>query len=756
MQQIWEILYLFERPLPKSSAKPQHQRLISAIYELKARVSMATPRLTVTLLKACTLSLAVGAASQGLTQTVADQPLDESTITYPVGFFDEFSPVSVNDMVDRIPGISLALNRRGRDNRNGRGLGSGEGEILINGQRITGKSNQGRNQLSRISADQVAYIEIIRGTSEEMDIRGGGQVVNIVLLDQQSRASISTELNLDHHRDGTLDPGANASVTGQSGKLNYLFHIEAEPRYDNQYSNEVSRDANGNLLETREEERIRDQTDYETSANLGYQFENSMIQLSGLYGGNSPPQDTDRAINNYSNGALETEFEREKRQSERTNWEIGGDYEYGFANDATFRFLFIANDRDFENTRERFAVLDDFENKDLFLFNSGRDRERIARSSYTWDLAANQGIEIGLERAQTIRDSDLEMGLDIEGIPSPDYGNLIPVVISNSGSSVEEIRYENFVVHNWQINDRMSLESSLIYETSTIEQSGDVSNKRDFDFLRPKLDYRFNITKSFQLRAKIEKNISQLSFSDFSATTDNSDDDQNVQAGNPEIVQEQTWNYELNLEYRLPSNIGVLNSQMYYRSIEDVIDRIDVSPDPTDLQSARGNIGDGERYGINLDASTTLGYVGLPSALLSMGVSLQDSQIIDPFLATNRRLRNNGRWFGRMSFRHDISAWGLSYGVNYSNSGNGGSGRAQIDIIDIERDIYDYSLSTFVEKKAFNGITFRFDIQNANDRQRCRERTRFLGATVLGLVEEIESQCSGNGVKYALKARKSF
>ena len=80
--------------------------------------------------------------------------------------------------------------------------------------------------------------------------------------------------------------------------------------------------------------------------------------------------------------------------------------------------------------------------------------------------------------------------------------------VQSTAAAVEETRYENFVVHNWQINDRMSLESSLIYETSTIEQSGDVSNKRDFDFLRPKLDYRFDITQSFQLRAKIEKNVS--------------------------------------------------------------------------------------------------------------------------------------------------------------------------------------------------------------------------------------------------------
>ncbi len=714
-----------------------------------------TRRLCRQFIQLSTLSLAIATASQSLAQADVDETVNESTVVYKADFFTEYSPVSVNDMINRIPGIGLALNNRGGGNS--RGLGSGEGEVLINGQRTTGKSNEGRSQLSRISADQVDYIEIIRGTSEEMDIRGGGQVVNIVLLDSRSRSNISAEVNMDRYRDGTLDPGGNLSFTGQTGDLNYLFHIEAEPRYNNQFSNEISRDASGNILETRNEENIRDQTDFQTSFNLGYQFEKSMIQFNGLYGESKPPSDVDRIITDFSSGTAVTATEREDNQSDRNNWEIGGDYEYRFDKGGKYRFLFIVNDRKFANTRERFDVFADSEEKDLFLFSAGRDRERIARTSYTWDLASNQGVELGVELAQTIRDSDLRLGVQSStGTPSAAFGGLVPVDINNASSSVEEIRYENFAVHNWQLNDRMSLESSLIYETSTITQRGDVNNKRDFNFLRPKLDYRFDLTQSLQFRATVKKDVSQLSFSDFSASTDNSDDDQDTQAGNPDIAQEQSWSYEANLEYRLPNNVGVLNSSVYYRDIKDVIDRIDVSSSPTDLQSARGNIGDAERYGINLDASIRLGYIGLPSALLSVGLSAQDSAVIDPFLGTERRLRHNGRWFGRANFRHDITQYDLSYGFNYFNSAHDGSGLTQIDIIDIEREIGEYGVSFFLEKKAFDGITFRFDIQNANNQQRCRERTRFVGATIAGIVEEIEDSCSGSGVKYALKIRHTF
>jgi len=685
---------------------------------------------------------------------VDDAAVDDSTVVYGADYFAEYSPVSVNDMIDRIPGIGLALNRRGGGG--GRGLGSGEGEVLINGQRITGKSNEGRDQLSRISADQVDYIEIIRGTSEEIDIRGGGQVVNVVLLDTPSRSNISTELNLDRYWDGTYDPGAKLSVSGQSGNFNYLFHVEAEPRYQNRYMDETSVDPSGNLLETRTENEIRDQTQFQTSLNVGYQFTNSMLQLSGLYGESSPPTDTDRQITDYSSGSPIYATEREANENDRSNWEVGGDYEYGFNNGSKYRFLFIVNDREWQNTRERFDVFTDSEVKDLYLYNYGRDRERIFRTSYTWELASNQGMELGVERAQTIRDGDLRLGLNTSGTPNANYGGLVPVSVSNTNSTVEEIRVENFAVHNWQLNDLMSLESSLIYETSTISQSGDVNNSRDFAFLRPKLDYRYNINQSLQLRATIEKTVSQLSFSDFSASADNSDDDQNTQAGNPDIAQEQAWNYEMNLEYRLPNDIGVLNSSVYYREIEDVIDRIDVSTGPDNLASARGNIGDGKRWGMNLDASSRLGFVGLPNALLSVGYGTSDSEVIDPFLGTKRRLQNSGRGFGRMNFRHDITGLSLSYGVNVGIPVNGGTGREQIDIIDIETERNETNVNLFLEKKAFGGITFRFDVQNLTANENCRERTRFVGATVAGIVEEVEDACWGNGTKYALKMRHTF
>lgn len=52
---------------------------------------------------------------------------DDSTVTYPAAYFAEYSPVSVNDMINVIPGVNLSGGGRGG---NRRGLGSGKTKYL--------------------------------------------------------------------------------------------------------------------------------------------------------------------------------------------------------------------------------------------------------------------------------------------------------------------------------------------------------------------------------------------------------------------------------------------------------------------------------------------------------------------------------------------------------------------------------------------------------------------------------------------------
>ena len=350
--------------------------------------------------------IAVSAVAQEATE-------DESTVTYPASFFAQYGPVSVNDMLNVIPGISVALEGNEVQSFNGadRGLGASE-QILINGKRMAGKANEASSQLDRISADQVQYIEIIRGTSGDLDVRNSGQLINIVLLESQSSSSLATELGAAHFRDGQVEPIGTFSFSGQTGQLDYLLSAQVRAGYQDLESYEISVLPPGlGLNDVREIERTQDQTIYTLNSNIAYQIsDGSRIAFNGLYQESDPPANLVRTITNFQNSPPSIRVEREELPASSDNWEFGGDYEYNFDSGGKYKVLFIVNEANNAVTRERFfsSGLDGPETKNLFLDTSRRERERIVRTSYTFDPADDQNLELGIERAQTILDSCIE------------------------------------------------------------------------------------------------------------------------------------------------------------------------------------------------------------------------------------------------------------------------------------------------------------------------------------------------------------
>lgn len=698
----------------------------------------------------------------------AQQTNEESTtVTYPASYFTQYAPVSARDMIDRIPGVGNTTGggpatgggfRGGGGGGGGRGFGSGSGssEILINGKRTAGKNNQTSAVLERITADQVDYIELIRGTGGELDVRGSGQVVNVVLFEELDSSSLAWEINSDVHRDGHVHPGGNMSYTSNLGGVDYVLSAVAEPRYDHEEAVEYSVLGDFSPNDFITEDRIRDQTTYELSANLAYEInERSSARFNALYSEYDSPTEVLRTITDLTVDPSRLTIEREDIPGENDNWEIGGDYETIFANGSRFKVLFVLNEANRDNTRERYELIaPDTEEKNLYLRNTSTTEEEIVRGSYTFDIFENQDIETGVERAITTLDSSLALGVAGTGTPSDSVGGLVPVNISNAVSTVQETRYEPFLIHNWRINPRMTLESTLLYEYSEIEQWGDVNKKRDFDFVKPKLDLRYDLTPSMQLRGIIEKRVLQLRFSDFVAATDNEDEDSNTFAGNTNLTQEWLWDYNVNLEYRLPNDAGVVDGNIFYHQHKDRISRIDVSPSEDDLQSANGNIGDGTVIGARLNASVRMGMINLPNLLVTSNLSVVDSKVVDPFLGIERRFSQMGRGRLSLSFRHDIPQWNMNWGASWSNRFDGN--QYTYDIDDYYTTLGEPTTNLFAEYITDGGISFRFDARDATSNEQCRERRRFVGRLSAGILEEIEDRCWTRGTVMSLKVSSSF
>ena len=104
----------------------------------------------------------------------AAAPEPGERLVYTPADFARFAPRSALDMVQRIPGFSI---QESLDQ--GRGLGEASGNVLINGERISTKSDLVADRLSRISAANVIRIELADGAT--FDVPGlSGRIANVV------------------------------------------------------------------------------------------------------------------------------------------------------------------------------------------------------------------------------------------------------------------------------------------------------------------------------------------------------------------------------------------------------------------------------------------------------------------------------------------------------------------------------------------------------------------------------------------------
>jgi outer membrane receptor protein involved in Fe transport len=252
----------------------------------------------------------------------------------------------------------------------------------------------------------------------------------------------------------------------------------------------------------------------------------------------------------------------------------------------------------------------------------------------------------------------------------------------------------------------------------------------------------------------IEKMVRQLDFQDFVAVTDQDDLDADTQAGNTELRPDYWWAYNLQAEYRLPGDTGVISANLYKHRHYDFRQRIDVSPSATNLRSAWGNAGIGEMMVLDLRGSIRMTMFDLPDLLITTGASARVSETKDPITGEVRSFNNFDKGSFQLGFRHDIPRWRLNYGMNMMKPVNGDN--KLWDLEDIEASYSDGFASAFVQYFATENLAFRLDSRNLFDGQNCRDRVRFDGKRSAGIVEEVEYMCNGSGRVITLRMSGTF
>lgn len=667
--------------------------------------------------------------------SIAAQEQDQSTVIYDTTYFAQYNPVSLGDMIRNIPGGASILSGGGNRNNNSRGFGASDVQVLIDGRRMSGKANNMSTTLARIQAVQVERIELIRGNAEGLDIRNEGIIYNVILREGAANSSSSfLDVGVTEIDGLSMEPKVLASYNGSRGQLDYgvSYQYDTRPRLRKIAEDVLNPDRTPSefrALLTKE-----DGDNHIYTGTLGYEFRNGTnLRLNALYADNEKITDKleDQFLVGSSNALIPLAVEDGDFRFDNQEFEIGGDLEFEVGNIGRLKTLFVVN-----RTENKDRIIQDTiaNNTTTRLFSSIADYdegETIVRFAMTSNIGRHT-LEYGVEAAFNTLDRTFAFNSD-------------PL----ENAVVEEDRYEVFITHSTPLTDKISLQLALTEEFSTIFQDREAkTNERSFQFLKPRLELRYDLTASDQFRVLAERRVSQLNLNDFVASR-NVDDD-SINFGNPKLEPESSWSYSLGYERRFANDGGSFEVKALYESISDHIDKILIGS----RDSGVGNIGSARKKSLEADLSTRFGFIGIPSAVLTLSYTYEDSETADPFTGEERAMRNSTPHYIRVDFRHDMENTNFAYGF----SAHRRSGRVRQDVSLVELTDFEIHLSSaFAEYSFTSNMRVRFQAAHfLNGDGRTFDKTFYDGNIADGMIRRIDFQDNRVTADYVLSLQATF
>ena len=604
-------------------------------------------------------------------------------------YFRQYAPRSALDMVDQIPGFIV---QGGQDGDNGRGLGQANENVLINGQRLTSKSDSARDQLGRIPADKVVRIEIVDGVA--LGIPGlTGQVANILV----DNSGISGQFVWEGAvRSTAVDPewyGGEVSLSGTLGKLDFTIALANNNNRFGASGPIVLRNPAGTLIESRDNVFIGAFDVPRISGTFGYDFGGNVIANLNLSWERSFFDRRETELRSFLAGP----------DIFRDNHRTGGSPEYEISGDITFPLgpgslkLIGLENYDAEASDDR--ITDTPLNGGLatgsrFTQNGG-DGERIGRFEYGWGM---WGAEWQIAGEAAFNRLNRVSGL-FELAPD---GRYVPIDFPEGTGGVTEDRYETTISFSRPLATSLSLQMTAGAEFSTITQSGSAANARSFQRPKGSLSLAWQPGSGLDISLELLREVGQLSFRDFLARVNL--DQGNGDAGNNALVPDQSWGVDLEVN----KTLGVLGSTsltVQQRWIEDYIDRIPLIGGG----ESRGNIDSARSTEIAWNTTLRLDTLGMPGGQLDVEANLFASRVRDPFDGRLRDFSNAGDRSLEVDFRHDIPGSNFAYGagLRYNHTQPG------FRLSEISREIEGPTFADlFLEHKDVLGLTVRGTIAN--------------------------------------------
>jgi outer membrane receptor protein involved in Fe transport len=549
-------------------------------------------------------------------------------------------PNTAYDMVGRLPGFTFT------NTGSARGFAGNAGNVLIDGQRPTSKSDDLASILSRIPASDVERIDLIRGGAPGIDMQGLSIIANVIRK-KGSSVQWLFEASDNIFKDGHTVPSLNLNFTEHDGPNTFEFSASRYAGFDDSVGwgfHTLTFYKPDGTIANRYWQRAH--TTGQGSGG-GFTAAATVPLWNGTFKANLALQDSPFYSTASYFGAPGDRFITDKNVGRNAELGLHWNGNFGKLENETLFLERIGFSKDLNTSR---IVGGD----DAAFTSSSTTDETILRETLRYPLTDALTLESGVEGAYNSLEGDTAFVL-----------NGVNQVLPDARAHVDEKRGEAFAQGTWKISPEWMLEAGARFEYSRIaERSENTKQKRTFFYPKPRVLLTWSPDKDDQVRLRYEKVVGQLDFGNFIATGNLGGN--GVTSGNSNLRPDQRTQYELAYEHHFWDK-GSVTVQLIHEDITDVVDLVPVQASDGTYFDAPGNIGNGQNNQINLQVQVPFDRLWIPNGLLKIESNIQLSSVRDPVTGANRVITAERPQDITIKFTQDIESLNSTWYVFYYN-----------------------------------------------------------------------------------------
>ena len=669
------------------------------------------------------------------------------TLSYDLEYFQQFEPLTVGDMLKRVPSVAFVSDVLEYDGARLRGLDPGYTQILINGKKVPGAGIDRSFFVDRIPAELVERVEIIRSASANRSGDAVAGALNIVLRDAYRFDGKYIRVGAMYFDDGELKGtlGGVASTDIGEGRLLAGFNVQGR------YNPKVKRsdryeEPNGDFVDAENQTDVRDGTDYSFNASYTHPIGTGDLSLNALY------VRTDRTETENSieyNDPISTSrnnllsVNEQVVDIEQNNYSLSANYEFDMLGGRTDLDLGYSR---FDDSRFDTEEEDGYDDDDLppsfderegtRVLTDQQDSESSFSITHKRDMSSGSKFEFGLDYTGKKRDTVLrtsEVATDVEGGQLPAY-----VDFDVNTSNMEERRLDPYLMFSGE-GKGFTWEAGLRYESTDVDISADGdSASNEYSALLPSAHLKWDLTENDRMSFSVARTVRRPNFNFVLPLLLEEEFGDNDFIGNPNLKPELAWGFDLGFERRLGRQ-GIFGINVFYRDVSDLIeitntgeasataiddyeddveDFLDDNPgatpgtpgypqfDPESFVYTAANVGDGYVYGIELDLSTPLTIFDMPNTGVFFNYSWLDSSVDDEF--GERTFNDQAKYIFNVGFVQDLPSVDMAFGASYRRQGNAYSRLLSEEV----KTSYGADLEVFIEKRFGEKFSLRLTGSN--------------------------------------------